>query len=182
VFAWIDDLYPGVALILAADLVAKDAAGGSTSSNTYYDRLWLEIGDETTMWIRDASVQLASLWYSAWLQAGAPLLPGDPTNVDPHPVPRVRETRMLSNVPNPFNPATELRFELARHGNTTLRIVDAAGRLIKHESLGVLDVGLHRVAWNGTDQAGNRVASGVYRIVVTDAEGVSATGSAVLLK
>ena len=181
IFDWIDLVYPGVDLILAADLAAKDV-DGSTSSNAYYDRLWLEIGTETKEWIRDGSILLASMWYSAWVEAGSPALPGDPTAVDENSVPRPYETRMLSNVPNPFNPATTLRFELARSGEATLRIVDAAGRRVRYMSLGVLDRGFQKVAWDGTDQSGNRLASGHYRIIVTDAQGTSATGSAVLLK
>jgi len=182
VFNWIDQLYPGVSLILAADLVAKEAANGSTSSDTYYERLWLESGSETQQWVRDASVTLASLWYTAWVESGSPALPGDPTAVDPPPASRVYETRVLANVPNPFNPATTLRFELARTGEATLRIVDAAGRLVRQMSLGVLDRGYQKVAWDGTDQSGQRLASGHYRIIVTDAQGMSATGTAVLLK
>jgi len=179
-FAWIDEVYPGVDQILAADLVATAAAGGSTSSNTYYDRLWLEVGDETTAWIRDASLTLASLWYSAWVEAGSPPLPGDAT--DAIPALAESKTRMLANVPNPFNPSTQLRFELAHAGSATLQIVDATGRTVRRFEFGFLDQGLHAVRWDGTDQSGRRVASGVYAVAVLDDRGASATGRVVLVK
>jgi hypothetical protein len=75
-FAWIGTTYPGVSIILAADLAAKSAAGGSTSSDTYYDTLWELVGQDTWYWIGLASFDIASFWYSAWIEAGAPALPG----------------------------------------------------------------------------------------------------------
>jgi FlgD Ig-like domain len=179
-FGWIDGLYPGVQLILDADLTAEAAAGGSTSGSTYYDRLWTEVGDETTVWVRDASIHLASLWYSAWVQAGSPPLPGDATAADP--VPFANGTRVLANVPNPFNPFTRLRFEIAQAGPATLHIVDSSGRTVRRVDLGARGVGVHEFGWDGTDQSGRRLASGVYRVVVSDAGGAVATGRAVLVK
>jgi hypothetical protein len=75
-FDWIDDIYPGVAMILAADLSAKAEAGGSTSSDTYYNALWEQVGQDTWYWIGASSKDIASLWYSAWIEAGSPALPG----------------------------------------------------------------------------------------------------------
>jgi hypothetical protein len=140
----------------------------------------LEVGDETTAWIRDASLTLASLWYSAWVEAGSPPLPGDATDA----IPALAEsrTRMLANVPNPFNPSTQLRFELAHAGSATLQIVDATGRTVRRFEFGFLDQGLHAVRWDGTDQSGRRVASGVYAVAILDDRGASATGRVVLVK
>jgi hypothetical protein len=76
VFDWIDEVYPGVQMILAADLVARAQAGGSTDGDVYYEALWIELGPITDRWIGLATVSVASLWYSAWMEAGAPPLPG----------------------------------------------------------------------------------------------------------
>jgi hypothetical protein len=76
VFSWIDDTYPGVQVILNADKAAKAESGGSTRSTTYYGVLWSETGQYTCYWIGKASVAVASLWYSAWHEAGSPPLPG----------------------------------------------------------------------------------------------------------
>lgn len=77
-FAWIDDTYPGVAEILAADRSARAEAGGSTSSSIYYASLWEQLGQSTTRWIAQASLDVAAFWYSAWVEAGSPALPGTP--------------------------------------------------------------------------------------------------------
>jgi flagellar hook assembly protein FlgD len=89
---------------------------------------------------------------------------------------------VLANVPNPFNPATQLRFELGSAGPALVRIVDVAGHVVRRLPLGYRDAGFQSIPWDGSDDDGSRVASGVYRIVVTDHRGISAAGSATLLK
>lgn len=76
IFGWIDTTYPGVAGIMAADKGAKAQAGGSTTSEAYYSAFWEQVGQDTWYWIASASRDLAGLWYSAWLEAGSPGLPG----------------------------------------------------------------------------------------------------------
>jgi len=66
-------------------------------------------------------------------------------------------------IPNPFNPATTLRFELSRAGRVRLEIFDVRGRMVASP---VADVqygsGVHEVVWRGLDAGQQRVASGVY--------------------
>jgi len=64
--------------------------------------------------------------------------------------------------PNPFNPSTSIAFELPRGMQVSLRIFDVAGRLVRELVREELGAGLHRVTWNGADQAGLRQPSGVY--------------------
>lgn len=71
-------------------------------------------------------------------------------------------TRLLPNFPNPFNPATQLRFELAQPGAVRLAILDAAGRAVRRFDLGLRGAGAHAVAWDGRDDRGRELASGVY--------------------
>ncbi len=68
----------------------------------------------------------------------------------------------LENSPNPFNPATEIRFELTRTADATLAIFDASGAHVVTLRRGALPAGAHRVRWNGADARGERVGSGVY--------------------
>jgi len=71
-------------------------------------------------------------------------------------------TRLYPNVPNPFNPQTEIVFELARAGNTRLSIFDVRGMLVTRLLDEELAAGSHRVRWDGRDGAGRGVGSGTY--------------------
>ena len=64
--------------------------------------------------------------------------------------------------PNPFNPSTRLAFALPQAGEVSLRIYDAAGRLVRTLVAGRLPAGEHRVVWRGRDDGGRSVAAGVY--------------------
>ena len=69
---------------------------------------------------------------------------------------------LAPNVPNPFNPTTTIRFELARAGTVRLALYDVRGQHVRDLVDGVLAAGPHRVAWDGTDAHGRPAASGVY--------------------
>lgn len=68
----------------------------------------------------------------------------------------------VGNYPNPFNPLTKINFSLTTKGVVSLRIYDVSGRLVKDLVQGVHEAGYHSVNWSGRDDAGRRVASGVY--------------------
>ena len=71
-------------------------------------------------------------------------------------------TRLHQNAPNPFNPSTTIRFSLARGGDTALRVFDVRGRHVRTLVAGNLEAGDHAVQWNGRDDGGATVASGIY--------------------
>ncbi len=81
-------------------------------------------------------------------------------------------TRLLPNAPNPFNPQTEIRFELAKAGNARLTIYDVTGRRVKTMHNGHLESGPHSLVWQGRDDGGRAVASGVYYLRMDTVEGV----------
>jgi len=66
------------------------------------------------------------------------------------------------NYPNPFNPTTVIQFGLPAAVKARLRVYNVAGRLVRTLVDGTLDAGSHRIAWDGTDDRGVPVASGVY--------------------
>ncbi len=71
-------------------------------------------------------------------------------------------TRLLPNVPNPFNPQTEVRFELADAGHIRITIYDVTGRKVAtllDENRGP---GPHSLTWQGRDDAGRPLPSGAY--------------------
>nr|MEE4267729.1 YCF48-related protein [Candidatus Krumholzibacteria bacterium] len=78
------------------------------------------------------------------------------------PVPSVPGPLTMSAVPNPFNPATELRFELARAGYTQLELFDVRGHRVKTLLAGHLATGAHTLRWAGQDEAGRTLPSGTY--------------------
>lgn len=71
-------------------------------------------------------------------------------------------TMGLSNFPNPFNPSTVMSFTSDGSELVTLVIFDVLGRQVKTLDVGELTAGLHQVRWNGDDESGRPVASGVY--------------------
>ena len=75
---------------------------------------------------------------------------------------------LYQNAPNPFNPVTEVRYDVpAPGGRVTLAIFDLSGRRVRTLVDGHETSGEKRVVWNGTDSSGGRVASGVYYCVLT---------------
>ena len=69
---------------------------------------------------------------------------------------------LAPNAPNPFNPITTIRFELAQTGPASLRVYSAQGRLVRTLVNGRLAAGAYRVRWDGKDDAGHGAATGVY--------------------
>jgi hypothetical protein len=80
-------------------------------------------------------------------------------------------TRLLAAQPNPFNPRSQITFHLAQPGDATLRVIDGAGRQVKVFRLRGLAAGDASVVWDGTDDFGSRVASGVYRVLLEAGSG-----------
>ena len=68
----------------------------------------------------------------------------------------------LHAAPNPFNPQTEIRFNLARPGDVAIRIYDVGGRLVRALNPGRMTAGPRAVVWDGKNADGGTSASGVY--------------------
>ena len=89
----------------------------------------------------------------------------------PAPPVLARGIHLMPNVPNPFNPRTTLRFRLDRPDRVRLEIVDSRGRRVRNLLDTNLDAGEHQKVWNGLDDSGRAVASGVYRMVLIEESG-----------
>jgi hypothetical protein len=70
--------------------------------------------------------------------------------------------RLEANMPNPFNPSTTIRYELAQSGPASLRVYDVSGRLVRTIFDRSHDVGSYETRWDGRDDRGLPVSSGVY--------------------
>ncbi|MCB0282436.1 MAG: T9SS type A sorting domain-containing protein [Calditrichaeota bacterium] len=66
------------------------------------------------------------------------------------------------NYPNPFNPTTTIRFAMAKSGFVNLKIYDRAGRLVRILFNGSRSAGSHQLVWDGKNDSGQEVSSGVY--------------------
>jgi hypothetical protein len=103
---------------------------------------------------------------------------GAPTSVA-DAVPR---TSLHPAVPNPFNPATVLRFDLVTAGPTSLRVYDLSGRLVCTLVRGrMMSAGTHDVVWKGRNDAGAPVAAGTY-VVRMETGGIVRSRSLTLVK
>jgi hypothetical protein len=89
-------------------------------------------------------------------------------------VPTTRSTRLTLHdaVPNPFNPRTTLVFDLPTPGTTRLEIFDLRGRRVRTLMSTSLGAGPHQRTWDGLDDTGKSVASGVYSARLTHPEGI----------
>jgi hypothetical protein len=88
---------------------------------------------------------------------------------------------LSQNVPNPFNPTTTIGFELNREGQARITVYDIAGRYVRTLVDSHLPAGANSVAWNGLDDHGQRVKSGVY-FYKLESEGYTATRRMVVIK
>ncbi|MFC1712705.1 Ig-like domain-containing protein [Candidatus Poribacteria bacterium] len=79
----------------------------------------------------------------------------------------VEHSALLQNFPNPFNPDTWIPYQLKESDKVTIQIFNVAGELVRKLDLGYKSAGLYvsssRAAyWNGRNEAGEQVSSGVY--------------------
>ena len=97
-----------------------------------------------------------------------------------------KETALLPNFPNPFNPETWIPYQLAEPADVTVSIYAADGRLVRtldlgHRSVGIYESRSHAAYWDGRNELGEPMASGVYFYTLT-ADDFTATRKMLILK
>ena len=97
-----------------------------------------------------------------------------------------RKTELLANYPNPFNPETWIPYRLAEDTFVTLAIYDQTGQVVRtldvgHQIAAVYENQSKAIYWNGKNNLGEQVASGVYFYALTAGE-YSATRKMAILK
>ena len=85
------------------------------------------------------------------------------------------ETALLANYPNPFNPETWIPYQLAEPAAVTLTIYDMSGKVVRRLAVGHQAAGIYRsrsraVYWDGRNQLGEPLASGLYFYTLTAGE------------
>jgi hypothetical protein len=114
----------------------------------------------------DAVVQALRISEGQFSDGRGRLLPyrvGPPVALTAKPL----ATALYPNYPNPFNPETWIPFSLAQSSEVRIRIYDVRGLLVRTLDLGRLEPGNYRTRgkaahWDGANEEGERVASGVY--------------------
>jgi hypothetical protein len=146
---------------------------------------WTAITFDGNSYLADAQGRRPYMFVQAG-SVGTKYLCGGP--IDPHPEPhptpdgqQVTQYRLYGNWPNPFNPMTTISFDLPHMEHVTLEILNVKGQRVRMLVDEVRSTGHHEVSWNGTDQAGRRVASGTY-LYVLKAGDFRQTARMILLK
>ncbi|PKN74034.1 MAG: Gingipain R [Candidatus Cloacimonetes bacterium HGW-Cloacimonetes-3] len=106
-------------------------------------------------------------------------LEGVTSNDDAGLIPFV--TSLEKNFPNPFNPETTIRFTTKEAGQVKLSVYNLKGQLIRNLVNNSLASGAHNIVWNGKDENGNSVASGIY-LYRMETTNYSATQKMMLMK
>jgi YVTN family beta-propeller protein len=136
------------------EVVSEDGATMSQAI-TYLDMLIddeLTRNDQRAMFI---GVLLNRGWTvpSGWIPTDLP---------DISYLPRAGTNRLEQNFPNPFNPTASIRFEINRPQHVRLKVYDISGRLVRTLVDEPRKANTYVVIWDGTDDRGGPVASGVY--------------------
>lgn len=93
-----------------------------------------------------------------------------------------RRTALFQNFPNPFNPRTTIRYQIVEDGaRVSLRVYDVRGRLVRTLVDDAQSAGVRTIEWDGTNDAGAKVASGIYLYRLT-APGFREVRKMILLK
>jgi hypothetical protein len=104
---------------------------------------------------------------------------GAVTGVEDGLTPRIAV--LHQNYPNPFNPSTAIEFHLPRRERVSLRVYDVSGRLVRTIVEETLETGDHLFTWDGHNDRGAQVASGVY-FYMLKSDSIRQARKAVLLR
>jgi len=133
----------------------------------------IEEGGERLRFIKNVMTdyfQVPACYYATGVEtepsAGAPALPD----------------QLFQNAPNPFNPETTIRYSTADGGRTAIRIYAVSGQLVRTLIDRQESAGMHSVRWDGRDDSGKKLASGVYFYRLETSSGITDSKKLLMLK
>lgn len=149
------------------------------------ETLSLEISDLMVDKVGDESFQVESgsvtvSYHSRGEDGESIIAPAAPDSEGSADVP-VKIGASVSAAPNPFNPSTTFKLTLEKQGTGAFNIYDLSGKKVRSLHFGPLTSGEHEFFWNGRDESGGRVSSGLYMYQYSD-ENQAVTGKVILLK
>ena len=162
--------YPPAPLtwVTASPLAGQTGPGGSTEVTVTFDDTDVNPGTYTAeLWINSNDPNTPNIMLPVTLTLSGTSAVGEL-------LPSV--VKLEGAVPNPFNPATDIKFSLPRDAAVQLNLYDVSGRLVRSLLSESLGAGSHEARWNGKDNSGRSVASGTYfaRLVVDGVHNVKA--------
>ena len=86
----------------------------------------------------------------------------EPSSVDTDQEIQPGTFALYNNYPNPFNPETRIQYEIGRASTVSLEIYNMLGQKVRTLQNGRKAAGSHEVVWNGANDAGHQVSSGIY--------------------
>lgn len=86
----------------------------------------------------------------------------NPTSIDDPVNPVATDFQLAQNFPNPFNPETTIRYTIPRTAEVQLEIYNALGQRVRTLVAGTQNAGAYDVVWNGRNDVGEMVSSGIY--------------------
>jgi len=121
----------------------------------------------------------------AGVNEGYPFLRSSPpvSNFEPDDPVVLDRSRLVGNFPNPFNPSTTIRFEVRGSRFVKIEVYNIRGQRVRTllDGSRAFETGVHSVVWNGRDDNGRMVGSGVYLYKMTS-DGFSEVKRMMLLK
>ena len=136
------------------------------SQNEVEVRYWNE---NSQQWIVEGDVAIDPIQQVIYLQTRdassyyAIIVTSSATDVVSENMAVPQEISLLQNYPNPFNPRTVISYRLEKAGTqVNLNIYNVQGQLIRTLFQGTQSAGLHQMVWDGKDNFGNSMVSGVY--------------------
>jgi hypothetical protein len=151
-FNVITSSWAGVITVLQADNAARAASGGQFNA-TYYDGLWSATQSMTRTRIDTATVVTASMVYTAWVNAGKPVVPGSSASVPSETILSAR----LDAGPSPFRDELTVRYEGA--GPLSVEVFDVRGARVARLVEG--SAGAGSASWRPAG-SGSRIGPGLY--------------------
>lgn len=94
----------------------------------------------------------------------------------------INANALLGNHPNPFNPSTTISFSILEQSNVEISIYSIKGQKVKSLVHDFLSNGVHSIVWNGNDELGESVSSGVYFYRLKVNGNITSTKKMLLLK
>lgn len=161
-------------LLDVADIECHDPTGERnvfTVGEQQYERLCWEYTHDGGHLNAEGARRVALGWYAAAAALAAAATATEPS--DPATPAMPRTPVLHAAAPNPFNPATVLRFEIPVGGPVRLAVHDARGRLVATLQDGHLAAGAGEMVWRGLDDAGRALPSGVYLARLTTGDQVA---------